>query len=320
VTASPGAPPEDEPPPGEPPPGEPPENRPPGDRVVTDRPVGGEGVPAAAFVVGLLGAAGFVLTYLFGANTQLLGIMVFLMMGGIGVGMVSWAKRFLTPREPDVEPRGRIESTEEEIRRFSADFNVGEYELERRSLLTKLLLGALGAMGLAAVVPFASLGPKPDESFSRTRWKRGTRLVDIDGTPIRAGSVNTDAVLTVFPDGDVGDEFAQALLIGLQPGRLVPVPGREDWTPGNMAAFSKICTHVGCPVGLYERQTGELLCPCHQSTFAVYEACEPIFGPAATPLPQLPLAIDDDGFVIARGDFSRPPGPEFWNQRRLGDG
>jgi ubiquinol-cytochrome c reductase iron-sulfur subunit len=286
------------------------------DESASERPVGGEIVPASALVVGLVGAAGFVLTYLLGANTQLLGIMVFLMMGGIGVGMVSWAKRYMTPSRPDVEPRGRISSTEEEIDQFSADFNIGEYELVRRSLLTKLLLGALGAMGLAAVVPFASLGPKPDESFTRTRWRKGTRLVDADGEPIRAAEVNTDAVITVFPDGDVGDEFAQALLIGLQPGRLVPVPGRESWTPDNLACFSKICTHVGCPVGLFETQTGELLCPCHQSTFAVYEAAEPVFGPASSPLPQLPLGVDGQGFVIAEGDFSSPPGPAFWNQRR----
>jgi ubiquinol-cytochrome c reductase iron-sulfur subunit len=280
------------------------------------RPDGGATVPAAAFVVGIAGSAGFVLTYLLSENTQILGIMAFLMMGGIGVGMVSWARRYMTPSEPDVEPRGRIESTEEDIARFTADFTVGEHELVRRSLLTKLLLGAVGAMGLAAVVPFASLGPRPDSSFTRTRWRRGVRLVDLDGEPILASSVNVDAVLTVFPEGDVGDELAQALLIGLQPGRLVPVPGREGWTPRNLGAFSKVCTHVGCPVGLYERQTGELLCPCHQSTFAVYAAGAPVFGPAATPLPQLPLAIDGEGYVVADGDFSNPPGPAFWNQRR----
>jgi ubiquinol-cytochrome c reductase iron-sulfur subunit len=284
--------------------------------VVPERPVGGEGVPATAFVIGILGAVAFVLTFALGGNTQLLGITAFVMMGGIGVGMVSWAKRYMTPSEPDVEPRGRIASTEEEITQFTADFNVGEYELVRRSLLTKLMLGAFGALGLAAIVPFAALGPAPDASFTRTRWRKGVRLVDADGLPIRASSVNTDAVITVFPDGDVGDEIAQALLIGLQPGRLQPVPGRENWTPDDLGAFSKICTHVGCPVGLYETQTGELLCPCHQSTFAVYRACEPIFGPAATPLPQLPLGIDPQGFVIAEGDFSNPPGPAFWNQRR----
>jgi ubiquinol-cytochrome c reductase iron-sulfur subunit len=141
--------------------------------------------------------------------------------------------------------------------------------------------------------------------------------VDADGKPIRAAAVNPDAVVTVFPEADVGDEFAQALLIGLQPGRsFTVVPGREGWAPGNLCAFSKICTHAGCPVGLYERQAGELLCPCHQSTFAVYDACEPVFGPASTPLPQLPLGVDDEGYVVAMGDFSSPPGPAFWDQRK----
>lgn len=148
---------------------------------------------------------------------------------------------------------------------------------------------------------------------------QGQRLVDGQGRLVRADSVNTDGVITVFPEGDVGDEFAQTLLIGLQPGRLVPVPGRESWTPDNLGAFSKVCTHVGCPVGLYEAASGQLLCPCHQSTFDVYRACEPVFGPAATPLPQLPLGIDGDGHVIALGDFSSPPGPGFWNQRKPED-
>jgi ubiquinol-cytochrome c reductase iron-sulfur subunit len=280
------------------------------------RPTGGEGLPAAAFAIALAGSVGFVVAYFVNGNTQVLGIMLFLAMGGIGVGMVSWAKRYMTPPHPDVEPRGRIESTEEEIEGFAAGFNVGEYELVRRSLLTKLLLGAVGALGLAAVVPFASLGPAPDESFTQTRWRRGRRLVDADGNPVRADAVNVNGVITVFPEGDVGDEFAQTLLIGLEPGRMVPVPGRKDWTPNDLAAFSKVCTHVGCPVGLYEAPTGQLLCPCHQSTFAVYEACEPVFGPAATPLPQLPLGIDEEGYVIAMGDFSSPPGPGFWNQRK----
>jgi ubiquinol-cytochrome c reductase iron-sulfur subunit len=296
---------------GSPAPGTPPAGEP--------RPAGGEAVPAAALIVGLVGAVGFVVAFMVDASTQWLGLAVFLMAGGIGVGMVSWAKRFMTPAEPDIEPRGRIESTDDEIAQFTADFNVGEYELVRRSLLTKLLLGAIGAMGLASIVPFASLGPRPDETFTRTRWRRGTRLVDANGDPIRASAVNTDAVLTVFPEGDVGDEMAQALLIGLQPGRLRPMAGREDWTPEDLGCFSKICTHVGCPVGLYESQAGELLCPCHQSTFAVYEACRPVFGPASTPLPQLPLGVDELGYVIAQGDFSSPPGPGFWNQRRPDD-
>ena len=293
-----------------------PSPRAPGHPAGGARRTGGEGLPAVAFALGIAGALAFVGVYVAGANTQLLGVALCLMMGGIGVGMVSWAKRFMTPPHPEVEPRGRIESTEEEIQAFHDDFDVGQYEMQRRGVLTKLMFGAIAAMGLAAVVPFASLGPFPGPDFRRSKWRSGKRVVDVNGNPVRADSVNTDGVITVFPENDVGDELAQTLLIGLQPGRFVPVPGRESWTPHNLAAFSKVCTHVGCPVGLYEASSGELLCPCHQSTFAVYAACEVVFGPAATPLPQLPLGIDDEGYVIALGDFSSPPGPGFWNQRK----
>jgi ubiquinol-cytochrome c reductase iron-sulfur subunit len=280
------------------------------------RPTGGERLPAFFLLVGILGALGFIVAFALTENTQVLGVGLFLALGGIGVGMVLWAQRFMTPRVPDVEPRGRIQSTEAEIDEFRSDFNVGEYELERRSLLTKLLIGALSAMGLAAVVPFTALGPKPGTSFTETKWRKGKRLVDEQNDPIRAALINVDAVITVFPEGDVGDEFAQTLLIRLEAGRNQPVSGRETWTPNDLIAYSKVCTHVGCPVGLYEAASGELLCPCHQSTFVVYDGAKPVFGPAATPLPQLPLAIDGDGFVVANGDFSNPPGPEFWNQRK----
>jgi ubiquinol-cytochrome c reductase iron-sulfur subunit len=280
------------------------------------RPKGGENLPVVAFVLAIIGSFAFAINYFVGNNTQVFGVAVFFMVGGVGVGLVAWAKRYMTPAQPDVEPRGRIASTEEEIAEFKADFDVGEYELERRGLLTKLLIGAASALGLAALIPLKSLGPDPDESFKVTPWADGKRLVDEQGNPITASSVNTNGVITVFPEGDIGDEFSQTLLIGLQPGRLVPVPGRESWTPQNLAAFSKVCTHVGCPVGLFEASTGQLLCPCHQSTFDVYAACQPTFGPAATPLPQLPLGIDEDGYVVALGDFSSPPGPGFWNQRQ----
>src|SRR5690606_34527166 len=93
--------------------------------------------------------------------------------------------------------------------------------------------------------------------------------------------------------------------------------GREGWTPEHYIAYSKVCTHVGCPVGLYEADLGTLLCPCHQSTFDVYDAAKPVFGPAAKPLPQLPLEIDDDGVIVATGPFSDPVGPGFWNQDKL---
>ena len=280
------------------------------------RRTGGERLPAIFLFLGILGALAFIVGFAVTENTQVLGIGLFVALGGIGVGMVLWAQRFMTPSQPDVEPRGRIASTEAEIDEFRSDFNVGEYELERRSLLTKLLIGAVSAMGLAAVVPFTALGPRPGDNFTKTKWRKGVRLVNERNQPISAASLNVDAVVTVFPEDDVGDELAQTLLIRMEAGRNQPVPGRESWTPLDLIAYSKVCTHVGCPVGLYEAQSGELLCPCHQSTFVVYDGANPVFGPAASPLPQLPLAIDGEGYVVADGDFSNPPGPEFWNQRK----
>ena len=83
---------------------------------------------------------------------------------------------------------------------------------------------------------------------------------------------------------------------------------------GLRIAYSKICTHVGCPVGLYQADTHELLCPCHQSTFDVLDGARPRFGPATRSLPQLPLAVDGDGFLTAQSDFTEPVGPGFWNR------
>jgi ubiquinol-cytochrome c reductase iron-sulfur subunit len=149
-------------------------------------------------------------------------------------------------------------------------------------------------------------------------FRRGTRLVDEQGRPVSVDALQTNGFLTVFPEGDLDDEYAQTALIRLDPNmEFTPVQGREDWTPDRYIAYSKVCTHVGCPVGLYEAQLGTLLCPCHQSTFDVYDGAQPVFGPAAKPLPQLPLAVDDDGNLIAAGPFSDPIGPGFWNQDKL---
>jgi ubiquinol-cytochrome c reductase iron-sulfur subunit len=284
---------------------------------VGERRRGGELVPALCFSAGIVAGLALMVLYALGGQTQLEGILLFIALGGIGAGLVSWSKRFMTTA-PETEPRPRLASTEDEIKSFSADFDQGEYQLERRAFLTKLLVGALGALGLAALFPIASLGPPARKSFRVSPYRRGMRLVTENGKPVRADSVNVNGVITVFPDGDRNDEFAQVVLIGLDPQEVfVPRPGREDWTPRHLVAYSKVCTHAGCPVGLYQQNFGELLCPCHQSTFNVYDGARPVFGPAATSLPQLPLDIDDEGYVIAAGDLSGPPGPAYWNQQYL---
>jgi ubiquinol-cytochrome c reductase iron-sulfur subunit len=274
--------------------------------------------PAIAFAVSMVSGVALAVTYWVGGQVQLEGVLLALALGGIGVGMVLWAKRFM-PQGPEHEPRGRLASTQQEVDQFEADFSGGENELERRGLLTKMLVGALGALGVAAVFPIRSLGPRPGAWLTTSPFQRGMRVVKEDGTPVRPGDLETDGMMTVFPEGKIGAEMAQTLLIALQPGRNQPVPGREGWTPQDLIAYSKICTHVGCPVGLYEAREGQLLCPCHQSTFDVYEGARPVFGPAAMPLPQLPLAVDGEGFLVADGPFSGPIGPGFWDQKRQWD-
>jgi ubiquinol-cytochrome c reductase iron-sulfur subunit len=120
--------------------------------------------------------------------------------------------------------------------------------------------------------------------------------------------------LTVFPEDHTDAADAQTVLIRLAEDDQTPGP--EEATVDGFVAFSKVCTHAGCPVGLYQAATRELFCPCHQSVFAVLEGAEPTAGPATRPLPQLPIGLDENGFLIALGDFPEPIGPGFWNRGR----
>jgi ubiquinol-cytochrome c reductase iron-sulfur subunit len=142
-------------------------------------------------------------------------------------------------------------------------------------------------------------------------------VVQQDGTPLKPSDLSPDSVVTVWPDGHTDAADAPTLLIRTRDGQdFRPRPGREGWTVHGIVAYSKLCTHVGCPVGLYQAAEGLLLCPCHQSTFDVLDGARPVFGPAARSLPQLPLDLDDDGYLIATADFSGPVGPGFWDRGR----
>jgi len=177
-----------------------------------------------------------------------------------------------------------------------------------------MLLVALGALGAAAVFPIRSLGPKPGRSLFETAWRRGTRLVTAEGTPVAATNLPVGGVLTVFPEGHTGSADSQTVLVRVDPSTFQPLPGRATWSPEGYLAYSKICTHAGCPVGLYEQSSNSLFCPCHQSVFDVLDGAKPIGGPATRPLPQLPLEVGADGFLRAQGDYPEPVGPGFWNE------
>ena len=274
----------------------------------------GEGLTAACFGVSMLAAIALGVVYWRGGQSQLEGLFLAVALGGIGVGIIVWAKHYMPPEEI-TEERHSLASSEEERAAFWGEVERGEEELSRRGLLLKMAGASVAFLGAALLFPIRSLGPRPGRGFKNTPYHDGVRLVNDLNQPILASDVGVNSVITAFPENHTDAADGSTLLIRPD-AKVKPRPGRATWTPDGLVAYSKLCTHVGCPVGLYQAGEHLLLCPCHQSTFAVLEAAKPIFGPAARALPQLPLRIDGDGFVVAKGDFSGPVGPGFWDRDR----
>lgn len=226
---------------------------------------------------------------------------------GAGVGLIALGvavRRYVVERFPDVEaiePRPEPERAQQQP---VADVHA----LPRRRLLGRLISGAAGLLGLGFLAPVVSLGPSPSAELTRTPWGDGVRVVFSNGRPIRPEDIPRGGVSTVWPANNVGYEIAAALV--LRPTVEPEAPTNLDWVvDGNLLAYSKVCTHAGCPVALFRETDEALFCPCHQSTFDVTAGARPTFGPAARSLPQLPLGVDDEGFLVARGDFPEPVGP-----------
>lgn len=272
-----------------------------------------ERVAAGGFAVCVVAALALAVVYRGGGHPQFEGVLLAVALGGLGFGLVTWARRVL-PHQEEFEDRETLPTTDEERRQVHDTFERDEV-IARRPLLIRMLGAAVGALGVAALFPIRSLGPDPGDTLERTPWEKGRRLVNGEGHPVRVADIAVDGVVTVFPEGDVGSSDGQAVLIKLRRGLLKTAPGREGWAPEGLIAFSKVCTHAGCPVGLYQADIHQLLCPCHQSSFDVLQGARPAFGPAARPLPQLPLRIDGEGFLTADGDFSEPVGPAWWHRR-----
>lgn len=266
-----------------------------------------------ALALAILAALGLTVVYILGGQPQVEGILLGVALGGIGAALILWGSRLL-PQGEVTEDRERGPSPATEVEAAEEAVASGEEQFARRRFLTRLLLGALGALGLAALFPIRSLGPSPTTALFRTSWRSGARLVDELGMPVRSQDLEVGSVITTYPEGFVGSADSQTLLIRVEEGTLDLPPDRLAGAPSGLVAYSKVCTHAGCPVGLYRAQTHQLLCPCHQSTFDVLRGAEPVFGPAARPLPQLPIEIDEQDHVRALGGYSAPIGPGFWDQ------
>lgn len=288
---------------------------------------------------GVTGTCGLALLILYalGGQTQLEGLLLFAALGGVGVGIVLWAQR-LMPTPVRVEKRSPIGGGPEVIADLEETL-LEEAGFTRRKLLLAGLAGALGSLAAALAIPILSLGPAPGRSLFVTSWQAGRRLAPEGGEPITADALPVGGVVTVFPDGDATDPNAATLLvrIGRNPGAGggagagtgggggegagagggaagTPGPGASEApTTEEFVAVSKICTHAGCPVGLYRATDHVLICPCHQSEFDVLDGARPINGPAVRPLPPLPFRLDPDGTFVALGDYQEPVGPSFWD-------
>jgi ubiquinol-cytochrome c reductase iron-sulfur subunit len=192
----------------------------------------------------------------------------------------------------------------------------------------RLLGGAAGvagtAMGAALLAPVVSMGPVFDTSrLNDSPWRRGRALVDEHGKPLSADEIEEGPFYTAFPEGAERKDIASPLILIKLPTRILRLPpGRQGWAPEGILAYSKICTHAGCAIALYRtpkfapvEPKPALVCPCHYSTFDPAAGGEVLFGPAGRSLPQLPLLVDDSGFLRAGGNFSGAVGPSWWGVR-----
>lgn len=260
------------------------------------------------------------------ANTLFIGLGIALALLAMGFGAVHWGKALMAAHE-GIDVRHPVHGTPETRSRAVEIFAEANDEsgFGRRTLIRNSLIGALVAFPLPAVVLFRGLGPQdknPVALLEHTMWAKGTRLTrDPTGTPIKASDVTLGSAFHVMPEGlmqrkDFLEQKAKAavLLMRLKPEELHVSPARKNWNYQGIVAYSEICTHVGCPVALYEQRTHHLLCPCHQSEFDITHEAKVIFGPAGRPLPQLPITVDADGYLVARSDFTEPVGPSFWER------
>lgn len=262
---------------------------------------------AFALFLTVAGSGGFIAAYATSESTLYEGIALGCAALGLCVAALGWAF-WVLPEEHAVDEIVTYPSSHvEQIAQDSA-IEQGVEEVSRPRLLLAMLGGALACFGAALIVPIRSLGPKIDKTLFHTAWRKGSVLVRDDGTPIRVTDLDVDSALLVFPQNAVEDAMSQTTLVRVTDAE---VPGTHGYL-----AFSRVCTHAGCPVALYRAADRQLMCPCHQSVFNVLAGGAVVSGPADHALPQLPIAVGDDGVLHALGDFPEPIGPGFWEESR----
>ncbi|MCX4732544.1 ubiquinol-cytochrome c reductase iron-sulfur subunit [Streptomyces sp. NBC_01363] len=293
---------------------------------------------AFMFTLSMLATIGFIASYVifpvdkivyiwpFGHVSALnfsLGLTLGVALFAIGAGAVHWARTLMSDVEV-ADDRHAIEAEPEVKAKVLADFAAGAEEsaFGRRKLIRNTMFGALALVPLSGVVLLRDLGPLPEKKLRNTLWAKGKQLINMNTMePLRPEDVAVGSLTFAMPEGlsehaeDFQNQIAKAalMIIRIQPENIKDKRERE-WAHEGIVAFSKICTHVGCPISLYEQQTHHVLCPCHQSTFDLSDGARVIFGPAGHALPQLRIGVNSEGNLEALGDFDEPVGPAFWER------
>lgn len=271
-------------------------------------------------------------------TTPLYGLTLGISVLAIGVAVVLIRKKFI-PAEISIQDRHDGRSSEVNRRTLGAQLSdaVETSTLGRRKLITRTAGAGAGLLGIGALFVFAGgmiknpwakgdksplwvSGWTPDYPGQTVYLRRDTgRPSDI--VLVKPEDLDAGAMETVFPwkeewRGDE-EETLQSLrgirnavmLIRLRTKdseSAIKRKGQESFNYGDYWAYSKICTHLGCPTSLFEQQDNKILCPCHQSQFSAVEWGKPIFGPAARALPQLAITVNSEGYLVAAHDFIEP--------------
>ncbi len=249
----------------------------------------------------------------------------------IGMGAIHWARK-LMPGNEVVAQRHALRSEDADRQAAVEAFERGltDSGFASRPIIRRTLIAALVLMPLPLVVILRDLyiapkgAPSPAEQLSETIWGEKVRILsDVALRPLKPEEIPVGGLVAAVPanlqevEEEEGNLNARAkaaiILVRMAPSEIVSQQG-PDWDYQGVLAFSKICTHVGCPIALYEQRTHHLLCPCHQSTFDLADSGNVVFGPAARRMPQLPITVDEEGFLVAVSDFQEPVGPSFWER------
>lgn len=266
-----------------------------------------------SLIVAVLAAFALCFAYWLTSSTQVLGGLLALALFAAGAGLTLWGRGYMQHEIVEGE-REPLASSEEEWNELTRDIQTGADTIGRRRFLVGALCAFAGALGIAGISFLRSLAPHvPAKVLWHTPWKHGVRLVKLDGMPIKADELPVDSFAVVFPEGHIDNLSGATNLVRVKEDLLDLPSDQKSWAVKGIVAYSRICTHAGCPVAQYEDSKHVFSCPCHQSIFNVLNGAVPIGGPATRPLPQLPLGVDSAGYLIATSDFKSPVGPGFWS-------